>query len=42
MEETEVEDSVNRARWGQDIAGKNAAALCLRMRDFGKEGVPKP
>lgn len=33
MEETEVEDSLNRARWGRDVTRHNAAAMCLRLRD---------
>lgn len=33
MEETEVEDAANRARWGRDIVRHNAAAACLRVRD---------
>jgi len=33
LEETEVEDSLNRARWGRDIARLNTAATCLRLRD---------
>ena len=35
MEQTEVEDSINRARWGRDIVRLNAAASCLRLRDAG-------
>jgi hypothetical protein len=41
MEQTEVEDAQNRARWGRDIVRHNLAAQCLRIRDAGKEGVPK-
>lgn len=33
LEETEVEDSANRARWGRDIVRHNTSALCLRLRD---------
>lgn len=35
MEETEVEDSINRARWGRDIVRLNSAVSCLRQRDAG-------
>lgn len=42
MEQTEVEDSQNRARWGRDIIRLNTAVSCLRVRDAGKPGVPKP
>lgn len=35
MEQTEVEDAINRARWGRDIARVNSAAGCLRQRDAG-------
>ena len=39
MEETEVEDSQNRARWGRDIVRLNTAVTCLRTRDADK--LPK-
>lgn len=36
LEETEVEDTRNRARWGRDIVRHNVAVSCLRSRDAAK------
>jgi len=36
MEETEVEDALNRNRWGRDIVRHNLAAQCLRLRDANR------